>query len=85
MTSQQHNRPPAGYMVRVRGHLGVTMRRAFPTLQARTDGHDTLLQGIADQAALHGVLARVEALRLELLEVRRLPENNTRETSQPDT
>jgi hypothetical protein len=70
MTSQQ---PTAGYEIRVRGHLGATTRRAFPTLQARTQGQDTLLQGIVDQAALHGVLARIEALRLELLEVRRLP------------
>jgi hypothetical protein len=74
MTSQQHSQqPPAGYEIRVRGHLGATMQRAFPTLQAHTQGHDTLLRGIADQAALHGVLARIEALRLELLEVRRLP------------
>ncbi len=48
-------------------------RRVFPALQAETRGQDTLLQGIVDQAALHGVLARIEALGLELLEVRRLP------------
>jgi hypothetical protein len=36
-------------------------------------GQDTLLRGaVADQAALHGVLAQIEALGLELLEVRRL-------------
>jgi hypothetical protein len=34
---------------------------------------DTLLVGaLADQAALHGVLAQIEALVLELLEVRRV-------------
>ena len=50
------------------------MRRAFPALHAETQDGDTLLQGtVADQAALHGVLAQVEALGLELLEVRRLP------------
>jgi hypothetical protein len=49
------------------------MLRAFPALHAETGGDDTLLEGaIADQAALHGVLARVESLGLELLEVRRL-------------
>ena len=32
-----------------------------------------MLRGVADQAALHGVLAQIEALGLELLEVRRLP------------
>jgi hypothetical protein len=75
MTGQQPGRPsPARYQIRVRGHLGATMLRAFPALHAETRGADTLLQGaVADQAALHGVLARVEALGLELIEVRRLP------------
>jgi hypothetical protein len=70
MTGQQ---PPANYEIRVRGHLGATMRRGFPALRAQTQGRDTLLRGaVADQAALHGVLAQIEALGLELLEVRRL-------------
>jgi hypothetical protein len=71
MTGQQ---PPANYEIRVRGHLGATMRRAFSALRAQTRGQDTLLRGVvADQSALHGVLAQIEALGLELLEVRRLP------------
>jgi len=49
------------------------MLRAFPALHATTQGHDTLLRGIDDQAALHGALARVEELGLELIEVRRAP------------
>ena len=41
---------------------------------------DTLLTGVlADQAALYGVLAEVEALGLELIEVRRLPPDQPRE------
>ena len=37
-------------------------------------GGDTVLTGpLPDRAALHGVLAEIEALGLELLEVRRLP------------
>jgi hypothetical protein len=32
-----------------------------------------LTGALCDQAALHGVLAEIEALGLELLEVRRLP------------
>jgi hypothetical protein len=75
MTGRQRDpQPPAGYEIRVRGHLGAMMRRAFPALHAETRDGDTLLRGaVADQAALHGVLAQVEALGLELLEVRRLP------------
>jgi hypothetical protein len=74
MTGKRPGRqPPASYEIRVRGHLGTTMLRAFPDLRAETQGGDTLLRGaVTDQAALHGVLAQVEALGLELLEVRRL-------------
>jgi hypothetical protein len=65
---------PHRYRIRVRGRLGETMRAAFPALQARSSGGDTVLTGpLADQAALHGVLTEIEALGLELLEVRRLP------------
>ena len=62
------------YEIWVRGHLGETMRSAFPALRARPSGADTVLTGtLPDQAALYGVLAEIEALGLELLEVRRLP------------
>jgi hypothetical protein len=62
------------YQIRVRGQLGRTMRAGFPALCAHIQGGDTVLTGpLADQAALYGVLARIEALGLELLEVRREP------------
>jgi hypothetical protein len=49
------------------------MLEAFPDLDARTEGTATVLTGpLADQSALHGMLAQIEALGLELLEVRRL-------------
>jgi len=54
--------------------LGDMTRSAFPALRARTQGGDTVLSGVfADQAALYGVLAQLEALGLELIEVRHLP------------
>jgi hypothetical protein len=65
---------PVSYQIRVRGRLGRTIRAAFPALRAEQHGEDTLLVGVlADQAALYGVLTQIEALRLELVEVRRLP------------
>jgi hypothetical protein len=71
---QRDPQPPQCYEIRVRGHLGATMLRAFPALHAEMQGGDTLLQGaLSDQSALHGVLAQIEALGLELLELRRLP------------
>ena len=43
-------------------------------LRAERRGNLTVLSGVlADQPALHGVLSQIEALGLELLEVRRLP------------
>jgi hypothetical protein len=50
------------------------MRLAFPAFRAEVRGADTVLTGaLPDRAALHGVLAEIESLGLELLEVRRLP------------
>jgi hypothetical protein len=67
------------YEIRVGGRLGRTMRAAFPALDARAHGDDTVLTGtLADQPALYGVLARVEALGLDLLEVHRLPDEDRR-------
>jgi hypothetical protein len=68
------------YQIRVRGRLGPMIRSAFPTLQARVDGGDTVLTGaLADQAAVYGVLAEAEALGLELIEVCRLQPDEPRE------
>jgi MFS family permease len=45
VTGQQPGRPsPARYEIRVRGHLGATMLRAFPALHPETRGGDTLLR-----------------------------------------
>ena len=76
MTSAHNDPQPHRYRIRirVRGRLGQTMRCAFPALQAQASGGDTVLTGpLPDRAALYGVLAELEALGLELLEVRRLP------------
>ena len=60
------------YEIRVRGRLGEMLLGGFPSLHARADGAETVLTGaLPDQAALHGVLAQIEALGLELLELRR--------------
>ena len=73
---------PQPYRICVRGRLGPTICCAFPDLEARAEGGDTALTGVlADQAALYGVLAEAEALGLELIEVRRLPPCEPRESS----
>jgi hypothetical protein len=62
---------PVNYEIHVRGVLGETLLTAFPGLDATQRGGDTVLSGVlSDQAALFGVLAQIEALGLELLEIR---------------
>ena len=74
MTGEEHD-PQHFYEIRVRGHLGTKMLRAFPAMRAQAQGADTLLTGcLQDQAAVYGVIARLEALGLDLLELRRLPQ-----------
>jgi hypothetical protein len=47
------------------------MMQAFPTLAASRSGQDTLLIGsLPDQSALYGVIGQLEALGLQLLEIR---------------
>ncbi len=61
------------YEIRLRGVLGPSLLGAFPRLRAEAHDGVTVLSGpIVDQAALHGVLAIVESLGLELLGVRRV-------------
>ena len=68
-------KPPAGsvyYEFRIRGHLGDTLLGAFPGLHAEVQGGETVLAGsLPDQAAMYGVLAQIEQLGLELLDVHR--------------
>ena len=72
---------PALYVIRINGHLGATVLSAFPALAARWHGAHTVLTGLLDSSALYGVLADIEALGLELLEVRQLtPESQSPES-----
>jgi hypothetical protein len=62
------------YQFRVSGNLGPTLLTAFPALAPQQVGGETVLTGsLPDAAALYGVLAQIEALGLDLLEVRKLP------------
>jgi len=45
--------------------------QAFPTLTATRSGVDTLLTGsLPDQSALYGVISQLEALGVQLLEIK---------------
>jgi len=60
---------PALYTIRVDGHLGATVLSAFPALVAEQQVSQTILTGFLDRSALYGVLAQLEILGLDLVEV----------------
>jgi hypothetical protein len=62
----------ATYTIRIKGRLGDAALSAFPALRSRHEGAETVLTGDLDHAALYGVLAEIESLGLDLVEVRQL-------------
>jgi hypothetical protein len=61
-------------MIRINRHLGATVLSAFLAMAPQRHGSTahTVLTGLLDQSALYGVMAEIEALGLDLLEVRQL-------------
>ncbi|HET6257316.1 MAG TPA: hypothetical protein VFE39_01565 [Pseudonocardia sp.] len=62
---------PVPYVIEINGHLGATVLAAFPGVTSHRRESHTVLVGLLDHSALHGLLAQVDALGLELLELRR--------------
>jgi hypothetical protein len=76
---------PGLYMIRIKGRLGATALSAFPSMMSESEGSETVLTGLLeDQSALYGVLAQIEALGLELLELRQIPVRPTSRESGDD-
>ena len=66
--------PAIAYRIRIKGRLGATALSAFPSMASEVRGSETVLTGwLEDQSALFGVLAQIEGLGLELLELRQIP------------
>jgi hypothetical protein len=64
---------PARYEIRVDGVLDVRWADWFGGLRVENNGSQTVIVGVlADQPALHGVLAQIRDLGLCLLSVRRI-------------
>jgi hypothetical protein len=66
--------PPARYEIRVKGELDSCWSAWFEGLQLSSDElGQTLIAGpVTDQAALHGLLAKIRDLALPLISVRRI-------------
>jgi hypothetical protein len=69
--------PSSYYEIRVAGVLPPEVLADFDRLTASLEPVETLVHGpIQDQAALHGLLARLEASGVQVIEVRRLHEKD---------
>ena len=65
--------PGAGYEITVKGRLSDTVADAFGDFEASVRPAETTLRGeVGDQAELQALLERIQALGLELIEVKRL-------------
>ena len=61
------------YRIKIKGTLSVTWSQQFDGLRIEHDGGNSILYGaIVDQAALHGLLARIRDLGLPLLLVEKI-------------
>jgi hypothetical protein len=62
------------YEIRVRGRVTPALLARFENMRSDVEPVETVLHGpLEDQAALHGVISLIQALGLELIEVRKLP------------
>ena len=67
---------PARYQIQVEGVLDSHWAAWFGNLQIENDGRQTIMSGsFTDQAALHGVLAKIRDLGLTLNSVYRLDQS----------
>jgi hypothetical protein len=61
------------YTIRIKGRLGATALSAFPTMTYELKRSETVLTGLLqDQSAVYGLIAQIEALGLELIELRQV-------------
>ena len=72
LTIAQVHQATSLYSIRISSHLRPTALSAFESMVSLLNGEDTLLTGVLDRSALYGVLAEIEALNLDLVELRRL-------------
>jgi hypothetical protein len=64
---------PQLYEIRVAGHLSANWAARFEGLSMRHEPEgETVLSGLLDQAAMHGVLIKIRDLGLNLISVNRV-------------
>ena len=76
--------PPSYYEIRVVGILPPEALLDFERLSASVEPVETVLHGpLRDEAALHGLLARLQTLGVQVVEVRRLHDPNPQRPDPP--
>ena len=63
-------------MLTIKGEPGKLLQTAFEDVQVTSGPGVTILTAEVDQAALHGLLGRLEDLGLELLDMRLITDAN---------
>ena len=68
---------PALYEIHIKGHIGEGIGKQFEgcSVHCQPDGN-TVLSGMLDQAALHGVLMKIRNLGLTLIAVNQTGEHS---------
>jgi hypothetical protein len=65
--------PEVTYEIRIKGRVSAALLDSFAGMDSDLEPVETVLHGpIKDQAQLHAVIERIQALGLELVEVRRV-------------
>ena len=73
------------YEIRIKGRLSDSLLAAFEGLTATVEPVETVLHGpVQDQAALYGLLDRIQSLGLELVEIRQLPASAEEGSAEPE-
>ena len=79
MNTKRTMNTPEPYEIRVAGHLSANWAARFEGLSMRhiPEG-ETVLSGLLDQAALHGILIKIRDLGLNLISVNRVAASKSR-------
>jgi hypothetical protein len=73
------------YEIRIKGRLSDSVLAAFEGLRTTVQPVETVLYGpVQDQAALYGLLDRIQLLGLELVEIRQLPASADEVPAEPE-
>lgn len=86
MTQSHKRQAPAGYRLRVAGHLDQHWSSWFGnlTLVHEDDGTTSLVGVVSDQAELHGLLTKIRDLGVTLISVAAV-DHPDRDDHQPDS